>query len=434
MKIELHLLQSFPPSNLNRDDTGAPKDCTFGGRRRARISSQCFKRAIRTSDTFKEALSHTIADRTKRSARKIRDRLVQHHDRDAEAADVAAEATAHGITQKKFGVDPKKKNPDPDEYNRTEVLFYVSASEIEDLAARVDAVWDEIISEVQGVQEARQTLQDLADDADKKECEKAEKALGQAQKSLKKALKKPVLEPFIKDHQEKAGSADIALFGRMLASHPALNIEATCQVAHALSVNEVAPEFDYFTAVDDLKDVREEDAGAEMIEATGFNSACYYRYHVVDANALAENLGGPKKEDRALAREAIRAFLAAAITAIPTGKQNAFAAQCPPLLVLAVVRHAGMPLSLVNAFEVPVRSNGHSICTEAAHRLDVHWSRMAKMYDGLLPNTAAPDLFLAAAEEVDANTFPNLHTANQGSVRAVLKKVDEALEAWEAEA
>jgi len=47
MKIELHLLQSFPPANLNRDENGMPKSTVFGGRPRARISSQCQKRAVR---------------------------------------------------------------------------------------------------------------------------------------------------------------------------------------------------------------------------------------------------------------------------------------------------------------------------------------------------------------------------------------------------
>ena len=43
MFVEIHILQNFAPSNLNRDDTGMPKDCEFGGYRRARISSQCFQ-------------------------------------------------------------------------------------------------------------------------------------------------------------------------------------------------------------------------------------------------------------------------------------------------------------------------------------------------------------------------------------------------------
>src|SRR5438105_4477125 len=47
MFVELHILQNFPPSNLNRDDVGQPKETDFGGVRRARISSQCLKRNIR---------------------------------------------------------------------------------------------------------------------------------------------------------------------------------------------------------------------------------------------------------------------------------------------------------------------------------------------------------------------------------------------------
>lgn len=43
MFVEIHILQNFAPSNLDRDDTGMPKDCEFGGYRRTRISSQCFK-------------------------------------------------------------------------------------------------------------------------------------------------------------------------------------------------------------------------------------------------------------------------------------------------------------------------------------------------------------------------------------------------------
>ena len=70
MKIELHLLQNFAPSNLNRDDTGAPKDCDFGGYRRARISSQCFKRAIRQAfaehQLFGKETDEMLAARTKR--------------------------------------------------------------------------------------------------------------------------------------------------------------------------------------------------------------------------------------------------------------------------------------------------------------------------------------------------------------------------------
>ncbi len=46
-RIEFHILQSFPVSCLNRDDLNSPKTCTVGGVSRARVSSQCWKRAVR---------------------------------------------------------------------------------------------------------------------------------------------------------------------------------------------------------------------------------------------------------------------------------------------------------------------------------------------------------------------------------------------------
>ena len=71
--VEIHLLQNFAPSNLNRDDTGAPKDALFGGTRRARISSQCSKRAIR--EYFKQQNAEWVASRTRRLVDEISKQL-----------------------------------------------------------------------------------------------------------------------------------------------------------------------------------------------------------------------------------------------------------------------------------------------------------------------------------------------------------------------
>ncbi|MFO7271336.1 MAG: type I-E CRISPR-associated protein Cas7/Cse4/CasC, partial [Sphaerobacter thermophilus] len=69
MFVELHIIQNFAPSNLNRDDTGSPKDCQFGGYRRARISSQALKRAIRMTFSKENLLpEESHARRTKRIA------------------------------------------------------------------------------------------------------------------------------------------------------------------------------------------------------------------------------------------------------------------------------------------------------------------------------------------------------------------------------
>src|SRR5690606_38059401 len=68
-------------------------------------------------------------------------------------------------------------------------------------------------------------------------------------------------------------SIDLALFGRMVADVSDLNVDASAQVAHAISVHAVDNEYDYFTAVDDAKqDDEDEDAGAAMIGTVEFNS------------------------------------------------------------------------------------------------------------------------------------------------------------------
>lgn len=61
MLYEIHMIKNYPPTNLNRDDTGAPKTCMFGGALRGRISSQCLKRSWRTSEIFRQAIGNPIS-------------------------------------------------------------------------------------------------------------------------------------------------------------------------------------------------------------------------------------------------------------------------------------------------------------------------------------------------------------------------------------
>ena len=142
---------------------------------------------------------------------------------------------------------------------------------------------------------------------------------------------------------------DVALFGRMLADMPEKNQNAACQVAHAISTHSVEREFDFYTAVDDLKP--EDTAGADMMGTVEFNSACFYRYAVVDWEKLVENL----QNDTELAAKGLRAFLEGFVVAEPTGKQNTFAAHNPPEFVAVSVRRNTAPRNLANAFETAVR-------------------------------------------------------------------------------
>lgn len=158
-----------------------------------------------------------------------------------------------------------------------------------------------------------------------------------------------------KEIQERIGSIlnggkalDLALFGRMLADLPEKNQHAACQVAHAISTHTVEREFDFYTAVDDLKP--EDTAGADMMGTVEFDSACFYRYAVVDWQKLVDNLQG----DVDLAGKGLRVFLEGFAIAEPTGKQNTFAAHNPPEFIAVCVRRNTAPRNLANAFETAV--------------------------------------------------------------------------------
>ncbi len=176
--------------------------------------------------------------------------------------------------------------------------------------------------------------------------------------------------------QSARRSADIALFGRMLAEIPGRNIDAACQVAHAVSTHAVNLETDFYTAVDDMTEERDE-TGAGMLGTQGFNSACFYRYALIDQKQLVANLGDPL-----LANQTIAAFLKAFTLAIPTAKQNSHAAQNPPSFGLFVARDKGVPVSLANAFASPIyASKEHpDIIGSSIHFLDEYQQKMQKLY------------------------------------------------------
>jgi CRISPR system Cascade subunit CasC len=190
-------------------------------------------------------------------------------------------------------------------------------------------------------------------------------------------------------------AADLALFGRMLADLPEKNIDAACQVAHAITTNPIhSIEFDYYTAVDDLKPT--DTAGADMIGTVEFNSACFYRYANLDLGQLTENLKG----DAELARKTAEAFLRASVEAVPTGKQNGFAAHNKPALVFAVAR-SGPPVSLANAFVKPIRPPfKHDLESDSVLALDRFYRKLTAGYgDG---GFKAAGVFNMTDAELDA--------------------------------
>ena len=217
--IQLHMLTSYPPANLNRDDLGRPKTARMGGAERLRVSSQSLKRHWRTSDLFQEAAAGHVGIRTKRLGVTIREKL--------EAA---------GIKEK----------------------------------------------------DAKQWARDIADvfGALKKDSEEIEQLahIGPEEKSAVYDLVATLIEQNRAPKEDELAllrknptAVDVALFGRMLAADPAFNVEAACQVAHAITVHPVVIEDDYFTAVDDLNS-GDEDRGAAHIGETGFAAGLFYSY------------------------------------------------------------------------------------------------------------------------------------------------------------
>jgi CRISPR system Cascade subunit CasC len=321
--IEAHVLQNFAPSNLNRDDTGAPKDAWFGGTRRARISSQCSKRAVREYFRTKVGEGGFSADdlavRTKRAYQAVADALSPK--RPVEEALRKAELALSYV---------KLKAADA---GKTQYLLFLGRREIDALARVIDDHWDQIV-------EVEPKDTDEPGAAGKKKPKSKKDGANSAPKEVQAKIEALL---------DGGKAVDVALFGRMLADMPEKNQDAACQVAHAISTHAVEREFDFYTAVDDLKP--EDSAGADMMGTVEFNSACFYRYAAVDWEQLKKNLG----PDTELATKGLRAFLEGFVVAEPTGKQNSFAAHNAPEFVLVTVRRNTAPRNLANAFESAVR-------------------------------------------------------------------------------
>jgi CRISPR system Cascade subunit CasC len=389
MFIELHILQNFGPSNLNRNDVNAPKDCTFGGFRRARISSQCLKRAIRKHDAFKNTIlsaNGNLGERTKRLVGRLV-KLLEQQGHDSQAAEKVAKMIIAGA-----GLGFDKNNGE-----KTQYLLYLGQAEIEKLAEIAHQHWDNLIN----LESSPATATETEEQPDKKKTKKSNKV---DKKAGKEALSKEVQTQINHVFSKSANlAADIALFGRMVADVKNMNIDAACQVAHAISTNEMAMEMDFFTAVDDLLSTSE--SGSDMLGIVEFNSACYYRYAQINLDILRANLAA----DQEMVVAAILGFLAAAVQAIPTGMQNSMAALNPPSYIRVLIRSAGSPWSLSNAFITPVRPKRHeesNLIALSIAQLENYLTRLQTLYgkEGFELDSVCTDL----ANYSSAITFPNL--------------------------
>lgn len=335
--FELHIIQSVPVSCLNRDDFGSPKSAFFGGVPRARISSQCWKRAAR------RMMAELAPDYFKGERTRL---FIAPLARDIEAQGFSADeagAAARAIADKLAKLDAKKGEV----AEKVKTLFFSSPKEMKEIA-RLYA-------------EAAKEAAEQKAAGEKKPAD----PIAAVEKALKK--KKGVC----------CDAADIALFGRMVASFPDLGLEGAAMFNHALSTGRVSNEVDFFTAVDDLQP--EEETGAGMAGTQEFNSAVYYRFTAVDLGMLFDesHLADLPAEDR---KAILKAFIEAVVKSVPQAKQNSMNAATLPSHVLAVVRDKGHPVQLVNAFEEPVKAAGKGIVAESVQKMLAEYEMVKKAW------------------------------------------------------
>jgi CRISPR system Cascade subunit CasC len=341
--IELHILQSFPVTCLNRDDLGAPKSALFGGVQRARVSSQCWKRAIRElattlkDDAFK-------GSRTRKAANELTACLVSAHEWQETKARITAEAVLHLFLAKEL---PKAKKGKKDaesgvetQKEDTSTLLYFSPDEIKRIASGIHAA--------------------------------IEKSPEPDPKTLKEAAVKALGKGVPND------AVDIAVFGRMVANASDVTLEGAGMFSHALSTHKCDNELDFWTAVEDEKQIGD-DAGAANMGTAEFNSACYYRYIAVNTDMLFDASHLASLADKEQRQAVLSAFIRASVLAVPSARKNSMFGFNPPAYVLGL-RRAGQPISMVNAFEKPVTAaqGGYAAASETA--LKSHWAKLKGLY------------------------------------------------------
>lgn len=349
--IQLHILASYPPSNLNRDDLGRPKTAVMGRTQRLRISSQSLKRAWRESDFFTETLSDHIGIRTKEIGVEVHRALIKGQKLVDVLDNTETGETNQKISEKKamewarmitevFGKieKPKKEEKKPSKKSEKNSINFLNELKLKQLVhfspEEISAI-DVLIEKL--VQSGENPTKDD-------------------------------LELLRKNHS----AVDIAMFGRMLASKPVYNTEAAVQVSHAITVHEVAVEDDFFTAVDDLNR-GEADMGAGHMGETEFASGLFYTYICINCDMLKDNLAN----DQELTKKALRALVESAVKIGPTGKQNSFASRVYASYLLAEKGNQ-QPRSLSVAFLQAL--HGKDLLTDAISTLNDTKVKMENVY------------------------------------------------------
>ncbi|GAA3729705.1 CRISPR system Cascade subunit CasC [Spinactinospora alkalitolerans] len=361
--LDVHVLQTLPYSNINRDDLGSPKTVVYGGKERTRVSSQSWKRAVRHEV---EARLGDRAVRTRRIIGEIAKRL-EAKGWDGSLAEAGARQVVLSVGKVGIKLEKEKEGEPP----ATSVLFYLPASAFEELA-------------------------DIA----------AEHRDAIAKEAAKKTPK-PVLPPDRITEVLSSRNASVNLFGRMLAELPSTEVDGAVQFAHAFTVHATAVEVDFFTAVDDVP--KDNDRGSGHMNAGQFSAGTFYRYANVNLAHLLENFGG----DADAARTAVDEFLRAFLSTVPSGKQNATAAMTLPDLAHIAVR-PDRPVSFAPAFETALYG-GDGYAARARGELDSYAGRLRRLW----PDSAVRG-YAAVEEKDDFAAFGDRHESYPDLIEAMV--------------
>ncbi|WP_177154749.1 type I-E CRISPR-associated protein Cas7/Cse4/CasC [Glycomyces harbinensis] len=390
--LDLHVLQTMPPSNLNRDDSGSPKDAVYGGVRRARVSSQSWKRATRRH-LLAEVRPEDRSMRTERLQDAIAEKLCLGHEGDEEHAATAAVLARGAVAT----LTDKWKASNR---TRTAYTFFLQRSGVEEIAAKLAPRWPELAetardartaSERELLEAKRKKLKNekkdpkAVADATLTAAELA-KAADAATAALAEALAPDGLWDFLVG---RPYPPEIALFGRMVADRTEFNVDGSVQVAHALSTHDTKVEFDYFTTVDDFRtggngDVLDSGPSkggpATMLGTVEFNAATYYRFATIAVHQLFDNLGAAEASVDPTAKVA-KDFIRSFALSIPSGHQNTFGHSTRPHLLVVSAR-SDAPVNLVTAFERPI--------WETDGRAAASMVRLAEEHDDVEANWGSP--------------------------------------------
>ena len=347
--LNFHILTSYSPSCLNRDDMNMQKSALFGGVRRVRVSSQCLKRSIRHSEQYKEFFG-------KPSTRTASpEKLLEHLKKDERFISVPRE-----VQECVISIGMKEKTVTP----------WIS-DEILKLADIVTDLLEIHKKKATDIPSLMKSVSKNGEDGEEKDSLKK----GGSESSFIKELRKRYDE--YEKELLKAGISciDIALSGRMCASGELSDVEAALSVAHAISTHAMEAEIDWFTAMDDLR-LQFDETGAGHLNTQEFSSAVFYLYSSINLELLANNIGGGEKDALSVASK----YLELMSTISPTAKQKSFASHSPAHCILTL--RSPMPLSLANAFESPVKPDrkGSGFITPSVEAMKNYWERVHSKY------------------------------------------------------